>query len=156
MNHLARRAMASGHTAMTVDLLSGASAPPELVGPPVDESVAARCRRLPSLLTSEGVDPVVVREGRMRIIFDTTRCVAHAPVDGYAVSEVPFDCWVTLMGDRGTTHEAHFRRQWSFSMSGDGLGSSRRPSIWRRIMGALTLRSFRYGSGCAARGARRE
>ena len=129
--------MASGHTAMTVDLLSGAAAPAELVRPPVDESIAARVRWFPSLLASEGIDPAVVREGRMRIVFDTAHCVAHDPVDGYAVSEMPFDCWVTLVDDRGRTHEAHFRRQWSFSPRGDGLGSPRRPSVWRRIISAV-------------------
>jgi hypothetical protein len=147
MSHLARRAMASGHTAMTVDLLSGAAAPTELVESPVDESLAARRRWLPRLLASEGIDPALVREARMRIVFDTGHCVAHAPVDGYAVSEMPFDCWVALVDDRGTTHEAHFRRQWSFSPSGDGLGSPSRLSVWRRILTAVLGRR----SGRAAR-----
>ena len=137
MSHLARRAMASGHTAMTVDLLTGVATPAELVGSPVDDSIAARRRWLPSLLTAEGIDPALVREASMRIVFDTAHCVAHVPVDGYAVSELPFDCWVTLVDDRGRTHEAHFRRHWSFSPSGAGLGSPRRPSLWRRMIGAV-------------------
>ncbi len=125
---------------MTVDLLSGEAGPAELIAPPVDESIAARLRWFPSLLAAEGIDPSVVRAARMRIVFDTARCAAHPPVEGYAVSEVPFDCWVTIRDDRGTTHDAHFRRLWSFSASGDGLGAPRRPSIWRRIVAAVFTR----------------
>ena len=140
MSHLARRALASGHTELTVDLLTGAAAPAALTAPPVEEPIAARVRWFGSLLASEGIEPAVVRAARMRIVFDTARCVAHAPVGGYAVSEMPFDCWVTVQDDRGRTHEAHFRRQWSFSPRGDGLGSPRRPGVWQRIMAAVQRR----------------
>jgi hypothetical protein len=140
MSHLARRALASGQTAMSVDLLSGEAGPPELIAPPVGDSIAARVRRFPSLLVSQRVDPSVVREARMRIVFDTAGCTAAAPVDGYTVSEIPFDCWVTLLDDHGQTHTAHFRRRWAFSDGGAEFGMPRRPSIWRRLSTALRRR----------------
>lgn len=136
MSHLARRALASGRTEMTVDLLTGEAGPPELVGPPVDESIADRVRGLPRLLASQRIDPAVVRDARMRIVFDTASC-ATASVDGYTVSEVPFDCWVTLLDDHNQTHTAHFRRVWPCSRSGMAPGVPGRPSIWRRLWNAV-------------------
>src|SRR6266850_3100548 len=136
MSHLARRALASGRTEMTVDLLTGEAGPPELVGPPVDESIAARVRGLPSLLASQRIDPAVIREARMRIVFDTASC-ATTSVDGYTVSEVPFDCWVTLFDDHNQTHAAHFRRLWPCSESGVEFGVPRRLSIWQRLWNAV-------------------
>jgi hypothetical protein len=79
MSHLARRAMASGQTEMSVDILTGAASPPELVGPPVGESVADRQRWFPTLLASQRIDPTVVREARMRLVFDAARCTAPGP-----------------------------------------------------------------------------
>jgi hypothetical protein len=136
MSHLARRALASGQTEMTVDLLTGGAGPTELVGPPVDESIAARVRWLPSLLASQRIDPAVVREARMRIVFDTSSC-ATTSVEGYTVTEVPFDCWVTLLDDHNQTHTTHFRRVWPCSMSGVELGVPRRQSIWQRFLNAV-------------------
>src|SRR2546426_2261332 len=104
MSHLARRALASSRAELTVNLLTGEAGPPELVGPPVDAAIAARLPSFPSLLASQRVDPGVVRDARMRIVFDTARCTAPAGVEGYIVSEVPFDCWVTLIDDRNRTH----------------------------------------------------
>jgi hypothetical protein len=136
MSHLARRALASGQTEMTVDLLTGEAGPTELVGPPVDESIAARVRWLPSLLASQRIDPAVVREARMRIVFDTSFC-ATTSVEGYTVTEVPFDCWVTLLDDHNQTHTTHFRRVWPCSMSGVELGVPRRLSIWQKFLNAV-------------------
>ena len=140
MSHLARRALASGRTEMNVNLLTGEAGPPELVAPPVGESIAARLRWFPNLLVSQRIDPAVVREARMRIVFDTARCTSPATVDDYAVSEVPFDCWVTLLDDQNRTHAAHFQRWWPFSVDGVDLGPTRRPSIWRRLWTAVRRR----------------
>ena len=138
MSHLARRALASGRAEMTVDLLTGEAGPPELVGPPVDESIAARRPSFPSLLAAQRIDPAVVREARMRVVFDTARCTAPARVDGYAVSEVPFDCWVTVLDDRDRTHTAHFRRRWPFSV--DGAVTPRTPGVWQRLLTVVRRR----------------
>jgi hypothetical protein len=136
MSHLARRALASGRTEMTADLLTGEAGPPELVAPPVNESIAARVHGLPGLLASQRIDPAVVRDARMRIVFDTVSCTTTS-VEGYTVSEVPFDCWVTLLDDHNQTHTAHFRRVWPCSMNGMDLGAPRRPSIWQRLLNAV-------------------
>ncbi len=115
MSHLARRALTSGQTEMKVDLLTGEAGPPELIQSPVDASIATRIRWFPTLLVSQRIDPTVVREAHMRITFDTARCTAPATFSGYTVSEMPFDCWVTLLDDHSKTHTAHFRRSWWFS-----------------------------------------
>jgi hypothetical protein len=141
MSHLARRAIASGQTEMSVDILTGGASPPELVGPPVGDSIADRLRWFPTLLASQRIDPTVIREARMRLVFDTARCTAPGPTKGFAVCEVPFDCWVTLLDDRGRTHAAHFRRWWAFSVDGAGLSPPRRPSIWRRLLASVRRRT---------------
>jgi hypothetical protein len=141
MSHLARRALASGQTEMSVDILTGGASPSELVGPPVGDSIADRVRWFPTLLASQRIDPTVIREARMRLVFDTARCTAPEPTKGFAVCEVPFDCWVTLLDDRGRTHAAHFRRRWPFSMDGAGLSPPRRPSIWQRLLASVRRRT---------------
>jgi hypothetical protein len=121
MSHLARRALASGRTEMTVDLLTGEAGPAELIAPPVDESLAVRLRGFPRLLESQRIDPTVVREARMRIVFDTARCTAPASVEGYAVREVPFDCWVTCLDDH------HERTRPTFDAGGHSRWTAPRP-----------------------------
>ena len=143
MSHLARRALASGQTEMSVDILTGAVSPPALVGPPVGESIADRLRWFPTLLASQRIDPSGVREARMRLVFDTARCTTPGPVNGFAVCEVPFDCWVTLLDDRGRTHVGHFRRWWAFSADGAGLSPPRRPSLWQRLLASVRRRAAR-------------
>jgi hypothetical protein len=143
MSHLARRALASGQTEMSVDILTGAVSPPELVGPPVGESIADRLRWFPTLLASQRIDPSGVREARMRLVFDTARCTTPGPVNGFAVCEVPFDCWVTLLDDRGRTHVGHFRRWWAFSADGAGLSPPRRSSLWQRLLASVRRRAAR-------------
>ena len=142
MSHLARRALASGQTEMSVDILTGAVSPPAL-GPPVGESIADRLRWFPTLLASQRIDPSGVREARMRLVFDTARCTTPGPVNGFAVCEVPFDCWVTLLDDRGRTHVGHFRRWWAFSADGAGLSPPRRPSLWQRLLASVRRRAAR-------------
>jgi hypothetical protein len=138
MSHLARRALASGQTEMTVDLLTGEAGPPALMAPPVDESIAVRLRWFPSLLVSQRIDPIVVRDARLRI--DTAQCTAPVSVDGYAVREMPFDCWVTLLDDHNKTHAAHFRRRWPFSVDGTEPGTPRTLSLWRKLLAAARRR----------------
>lgn len=140
MSHLARRALASGHTELSVDLLTGEAGPADLIGAPVNECSAARLRWFPSLLTSQRIDPAVVRAARMRIVFDPARCSAPAAVRGYAVREMPFDCWVTLLDDHDRTHSAHFRRWWPFATGDKAPGSPRRLSAWERFLGAVRRR----------------
>jgi hypothetical protein len=133
MSHLARRALASGLAELKVDLLSGEAGPPELIRVPVDTSISDRVRWFPSLLTSQGIDPAVVRQAAMRIVFDVARCTAPETYSGYTVSEMPFDCWVTLLDDHGRTHTGHFRRDWAFSRDGVEFEPPRRPSVWQRL-----------------------
>ena len=140
MSHLARRARASGCTELNVDLLTGEAGPPELVAPPVDESIAARLRWFPSLLRSQRIDPSAVRTAHLRVVFDTARCTAPTEFNGYKVSEMPFDCWVTLLDDRDRTHAAHFRRWWAFSVGGPEFGSPRRLGIRERIWRSIRAR----------------
>jgi hypothetical protein len=137
MSHLARRAIASGQTEMSVDILTGVAGPPELVGSPVGDSIEDRRSWFPSLLASQRIDPTVVRDARMRIVFDTARRTTSGPVEDFAVCDVPFDCWVTLLDDRGRAHGPHFRRWWAFSVDGAGLSPPRPPSLWRRLLASV-------------------
>jgi hypothetical protein len=138
MSHLARRVLACGRTEMTVDLMTGEAGPAELVAPPVEQSIAGRVGRLPRWLASQRIDPGAIRAGRMRIAFDPSRCTTAAPTDGYAIRDIPFDCWVEIVDDRDRTHAAHFRRWWSFAADGPGSGlGGQRQGRWRRLVRAL-------------------
>ena len=145
MSHLARRALASGQTEMKVNLLPGEAGPPELVGPPVDESITVRVRWFPALLASQRLDLRVVRQAQMCIVFDTPHCTAPAAFNDYTVSEIPFDCWVTVLDDHDRTHAAHFRRWWPFSVDAPEFHRRRRRSIWQTLSNAV--RRLRSGTG---------
>jgi hypothetical protein len=133
MSHLARRALASGRGELTVDILSGEAGPAELVEPPVEQSIAGRVRGFSGLLSSQLIDPGVVRAARMRIVFDIARCTAPAAYDGYTVQEMPFDCWVEIVDDHQRAHRAHFHRWWSFSAERAEFGAGFRANAWRRL-----------------------
>lgn len=128
MSHLCRSVIAFGRKELNVDLLSGVATPPELLTPPVIQSLALRTQRFPEQLRSQRIDPERVQRATMRFVFEDARVGEDIGFPNH--KEMPFDAFVTLLDDRGVEHTAHFRRWWSFR---SGRTEFSHPSLRQRL-----------------------
>lgn len=110
MSHLARAAVETGAPELRVDLLSGRAEPQALLEPPIRASVAGYVSWFPELLSSHRIEPQAVRAAAMRVRFEPDRRSTNL---GFADAwEIPFECVVTIVDDRGKIHEGLVRDHW--------------------------------------------
>ncbi len=111
MSHLIRAALATGERELRVDLLSGMAEPATLLTPPVRASLEAYVAWLPQLLASHRVTPGAIRAGTMRLLLKIERASDDIGFQGHV--ELPFECEVRLVDDRGRTHVGRTHGFWS-------------------------------------------
>lgn len=112
MAYLARRAIRGLGTELTFNIATGTYTPLELGAEPVAVSIAEYAAWFPQLLESERVSPDAITSASIRLQFHVTRVSAS---DGFpSSSEMPVDCVVTAIDDRGRKHCVSFRRCLTF------------------------------------------
>ena len=110
MDHLARAAAAAGADEFSVDLLSGAAGPLQLLTPVVARAVEHAVRSFPTHLAGHRVDVESIRAARMNIRFTLRGTVAGSGAD--PPWTVPFECVIVVEDDRGKVHEARVVDAW--------------------------------------------
>ena len=122
MSYLTRAALRTGIPEFQADLISGSASPPELLSPPVLESIQHLVGWFPRNLEAEGTDPTKVREATLTIRFDIEKHQFLRRFGG-ALS-VPFSAEVRILDDRGVEHSGEYRETW--------VADPREPSPRRR------------------------
>ena len=122
--YLARRAIRGAGVELTFDLTAGTCTPAELAAEPVTTSVAVYAARFPALLESQNVAARAITHASLQLRFHVDRVSTSAGFPNS--SEMPIDCIVTAVDDRGRQHVVHFRR-WLLFYDSDPEGPSRRP-----------------------------
>lgn len=110
--YLARRAIRTHQGEFWFDILEGTCGPVELAIPPVDASVKAYTAWLPKLLESQNIHRAVLRSVSLTLTFDLTR--VSRSIGFPDSSEMPVDCVVSAIDDRGKGHTVKLRRWLTF------------------------------------------
>jgi len=112
MSHLARCALDTGSSELTVDLFSGIASPRELMVRAVKRSVALSVGYFPEAVAKRSFPIEKIKSARMKLLFEPARLEQDG--DSSDHKEIPCEAWVTIVDDRGTTHVAHSRHLWRF------------------------------------------
>lgn len=132
MGNLLEAARATGQTALRADLLSGEGSPPELMIPPVAQSVRSRAEWFPRLVESSGADMEFVRSALLKVHFDISK---EKPVHwSPSVLQSPYTCTVRIEDDRGRVYESSVEGWWAperFPIQKEGVASRLR-RLFRR------------------------
>jgi len=143
MSYLVRAALASGQAELRIDLTTGQASPQALLTPPVRESVASYVAWLPKLLQSHRVRPDAVISASMILHLALGRVSDDIGFKNHV--EVPFECLVTLVDDRGREHIGRTTGWWSAHKGGPPPLTStfgRSPNAKRAIGQGITARPW--------------
>ena len=112
MAYLARRAVRGAGTELTLDIRAGTCTPMELGAEPVAASIAKYAAWFPQLLESQNVSPDAITSASLQLQFHVSS--VRASIGFPDSSEMPIDCIVTAIDDRGRNHLVSFRRWLTF------------------------------------------
>ena len=110
MSRLARLAASTGDTEFSVGLLTGAAGPQSLATSAVQKAVRGYVVDFPRMLATKRVEGTRLVEATMVIRFPLKGTVAGQ--GGTPPWTVPFECVVTVVDDRGRTHEGRVKDMW--------------------------------------------
>jgi hypothetical protein len=110
MGHVLRFSRLTGHDCLTINLMTGEAAPPELLRAPVSEVPARYSKWFWDLVERQGSDRAYVRSATLNLRYDiaTQRPVARNP----EFVESPYVCNVRVTDSRGKEYVAHFDGWW--------------------------------------------
>jgi len=94
---------------LTVDLLTGDAAPPELVNSAIRTEIRHRVEYFPIHLAREGVAVAAVRDARLTVSFELNAVVRDQEARAL---RIPFAATVQITDDRGVQHEGIYRDTW--------------------------------------------
>ena len=122
MGHLVERCVQTGAPELSVDVLAGSAAPPELLHGPIGEAVGDYCRWFPKLLASHQSSLEYVSRVAMSVRFDLSR----AWQDKHSGSvHAPYVCRVVIEDSRGRPWTAELRGSWSSEPPSTTLSASK-------------------------------
>lgn len=110
LGHILNAARRTEKATLEIDLLSGEARPPELLIPPVRQSVTFYCTDFPNIVERSGADMSFVAAARLKLEFDIS--VSQPIHRGSPLALSPYVCTTTIEDDRGKIYESVLRGSW--------------------------------------------
>jgi hypothetical protein len=110
MGHILRLARETKRDTLTIDFVTGAAGPPELLASPITDVLSRYVPWFWEMVQRQGSDRSLVRKATLTLHYDISVCrpLSRAP----QLTESPYSCKIEITDTRGKDYTAEFKGWW--------------------------------------------